>query len=491
MANQYFNCALDGWRDGTTLYGRMHYWRTDGRTYTYQDTRFPDPTMNLAGSSYADTTLGNAVRGGVGVGNIYGGTFSRTVAGTGTRTISYSAGSGLRSDFAGSWSASVGGFPGTSSPPTNVGASNVRRGQNSFTANVTLGNWGTNNTGSGSRYRELQCWTYNASSLVEPRRYQAAYGDSLTGDITVSNNSSGSLTIMPNTKYTLGVYASNGAQNTGSQRVGDYTTLPPTPTISNVDVTTTTATFTYSVPDQGGGYNMALKYQLNGGSAVTVDTLTGSGTKAGTFTVSNLSSGTTYTITAALSTSAGEVVSNIITFDTATPNPKLYGPVNGVTKEIAKLYGPVTTTIVTGVSGTIRSGSAGIGAGIQFDGAVFWDKVKNVVDTSKTMDYLQQQVSHGGDSYYLTLFYTDETSYAFENGGDVDTNLYGITYTGTPQYSGLDYIDLTTTTTTGTVTKEIQKLYGSVNGQTKLVYQSSASALSEGGVTPDPITPTR
>lgn len=342
MANQHFSCALDGWRDGTTLYGRMHYWRTDGLTYTYQDASFPDPTMDLgSGSTFADSTLGDAVRNGVNVGDIYGGTFSRTVSGTGTRTITYTADSGLRSDFAGSWSASVGGFPGTSSPPTNIGASNIRSGQDSFTANVTLGSWGENNTGSGSRYRELQCWTYDASSLVEPRRYQAVYSDSLSGDITVSNTSSGSLTIMPNTEYTLGVYASNGAQDTGSQRVGDYTTLPPTATISNIDVTTTTATFTYAVPDQGGAYNMTLKYQLDGGSAVTVDTLTGSGTKTGTFTVSGLTPGTTHTIIATLSTSAGEVVSNTVTFDTATPNPKLYGSVNGQTKQISKLYGSV------------------------------------------------------------------------------------------------------------------------------------------------------
>lgn len=139
-------------------------------------------------------------------------------------------------------------------------------------------------------------------------------------------------------------------------------------------------------------------------------------------------------------------------------------------KTVDKIYGPVETTVVTGVTGAVRAGSPGIGAGIQFDGAVFWNKVENVVDSNKTMDYLQQRVGHGGDSHYLTLFYTDGTSYAFENGGDVYEALYGITYTGTPDYSGFDYIDLTATTALMSLSKRIKKLYGSVNGQARMIY---------------------
>ena len=341
MANQYFTCDLEAWREGTTLFGRMHYYRTDGLTYTYQDTSFPNPTMNLGGTTYEDSTLGNAVRGGVSVGSLYGATFSRTIAGTGTRTVSYSAGSGLRSDFAGSWSKDVGGFPGTSSPPTGRACSNVQRLQNGFTATVSITGWGENNTGTVDRYRELQVWTASSSGLVEPRRYQPVRGDTMSSTITCNNSSSGSLTINPNTEYTLGIYATNGASSTGSTRVGNYTTLPPTTTISNTAVTTSSATFTYSVPNQGGKYNMTLKYQLDSGSLVTVTTLTGSGTKSGSFTVSGLTPGTTHTVTASLTTSAGEVVSNTVTFTTSQPPIKLYGSVSGKTKLVRKLYGSV------------------------------------------------------------------------------------------------------------------------------------------------------
>lgn len=338
MASQYFTCDLEAWREGTTLFGRMHYYRTDGLTYTYQDTSFPNPTMNLSGTTYEDSTLGNAVRAGVSVGSLYGATFSRTVAGTGTRTVTYSAGSGLRSDFAGSWSKDVGGFPGTSSPPTGLSCSNIVRGQDGFTATVSITGWGVNNTGTVDRYRELQCWS---GDMTGDRRYQPVRGDALTGTITVNNSSSGALTIIPNTMYTIGVYATNGAAATGSTGVGQYTTLPPTTSISNTAVTENSASFTYSVPNQGGKYDMTLSYQLDGGALVTVTTLSGSGSKSGTFTVSGLTPGTTYTLTASLTTNAGEVVSNTVTFTTAQASVKLYGSVNGQTKLVRKLYGSV------------------------------------------------------------------------------------------------------------------------------------------------------
>lgn len=154
--------------------------------------------------------------------------------------------------------------------------------------------------------------------------------------------------------------------------------------------------------------------------------------------------------------------------------PKLYGSVNGLSKKIQKMYGPVETAVVTGVTGTVRAGSPGIGAGIQFDGAVFYNYVKNTIDLTKTPDYLSMHVGRFGGTYTLTLYYTDGTSYAFENGSyKIDPSLYGITWTDTPVYTGDDYIDLTATTALVSLSKEIKKLYGSVNGQAKLLLDNS------------------
>lgn len=228
-------------------------------------------------------------------------------------------------------------LPTTATAPTGLAVSNAQKYQNSFAATVSVTGWG----GAGdanSRYRELQVWTYNASSLVEPRKYQKATGNTMSSVITVDNNSGyGTLTIVPNTMYTIGMFASNGTYNTSSQRVGDWTTLPPTPSLSNTSVTTTSAGFSYSVPNQGGKYNMAVKYQIDGGSKVSVTTLSGSGTKSGNFTVSGLTPNTSHTIVVSLTTDIGEVVSNTVSF-TTLPNFKLYGSVNNKTKKITKMY---------------------------------------------------------------------------------------------------------------------------------------------------------
>lgn len=238
--------------------------------------------------------------------------------------------------------------------PTGLAVSNAQKYQNSFAATVSVTGWG----GAGdanSRYRELQVWTYNASSLVEPRKYQKATGNTMSSVITVDNNSGyGTLTIQPNTMYTIGMFATNGTYNTSSQRVGDWTTLPPTPSLSNTSVTTTSASFSYSVPNQGGKYNMAVKYQIDGGSKVSVTTLSGSGTKSGSFTVSGLAAGTSHSIVVSLTTTVGEVVSNTVNFTTLVPY-KLYGSVAGKTKRITKLYCSVNgkTKRVTKLYGSV------------------------------------------------------------------------------------------------------------------------------------------
>lgn len=104
MANQYFTCVLDTWKDGATIYARMHYYRSGA--YTYQDTSFPNPTMTIAGETFTDSAFGDRVRSGISVGDVYTTTFSKTVSANGTYGISFNAGSGLRNDFAGTWTGS-------------------------------------------------------------------------------------------------------------------------------------------------------------------------------------------------------------------------------------------------------------------------------------------------------------------------------------------------------------------------------------------------
>ena len=203
---------------------------------------------------------------------------SFTITHTGEYTFSIKVGGGFYSqssyaETTGTWT-----LPSNATPPTDLTLSDLVPGIDSFTATVSVSGWGNNPSSTAdNRYRELQVWTYSSSGLSEPRRWQHARGLDLSGSITVDNNSSTTstpLTISANTRYVIGLYATNGNAATGSQRYGDAYTLPPTPT-SVSSGTQTYETFnsvncpiTISYPADGGGLTKTLQYRLkvNSGS---------------------------------------------------------------------------------------------------------------------------------------------------------------------------------------------------------------------------------
>lgn len=351
MANQYFTCVLDAWRDGRTLYGRMHYYRTDGLGYTYSDSSFPNPTMNLAGTVFTDTDFGNRVRSGIYVGDVYSTTFSRTVAGGGDRTVTWSAGSGMRSDFAGSWSATVW-FPEPYTDPSGLSVSVAERYTDGFKFNVSLNSYGNPSDASG---RYIEAAVLGQSTYGGTYRYQIA-SNTKSASITVNNSSrtgSTPLTINPNTMYYIGAYATN-TQRSISIVSGQYTTLAPAPTLSVSSVTDKTAKITYTTQADGGKYGKNIQYSLNNGTTwVTGATVNTGSATTGSFTISNLTENTHYNVKTRVSTSAGTTNGNDFSFTTKVSEKfygsangrtelieKFYGSVNGQTKEIIKMYGP-------------------------------------------------------------------------------------------------------------------------------------------------------
>lgn len=342
--------------------------------------------------------------------------------------------------------------------PTGLAVSNIVSGQEGFTADVSITGWGGAGDAS-SRYRELQVWTYSQSGLVEPRRYQAEHGNTLSSNITVTNSSNGTLTIVPNTKYVIGAYATNGTYNTGSQRMNVATTLPPTPALSLTDVTQGAVSFTYSVPNQGGEYDMVVKYQLDSGPSVTLTTLTGSGTKSGSFSFTMLQPGTSHTITLSLATTAGESVSNTVSFETLAAC--LYGSANNYSKRIRKLYGPIpavtTTYTVTDISNNI-----------DFRDFAFMNKYKTVYGNI-TKEPTEFRIGYGtGNQNQGRLYFSDNTySPLFEwtpNNYNNEGQPWGFEPGFTPVEGQVSFIPNTCST------KEIIKVYGSQNGVTKRIY---------------------
>lgn len=341
MANVNFTCVLDAWREGTTLYGRMHYYRSG--SYYYEDSAFPNPTMNLGGTTYTDTAFGDRVRSGIYVGDVYTTTFSRTVSGTGTRTVTFSAGSGQRSDFAGTWSVDVGGFPGTYTAPNQPTVSIVSSTSNSVT--VSYGTTSFGNPSSGTVY--LYGGTSNSPTTQ------------IASKTTTGNSNYQHTGLVGNTKYYYRARAKN-SQLWSSYSNGYFsvTTAGPVTNVNAEVLSATSIKIDYITAAGGGNYRQEIQYSLdNGVTWTTGNTVPVSTTAAtpGSFNITGLQSNTTYQIQIRVKTNAGSSTS-VSTTATTLPSAVMYGSVNGETKLIKKLYGSVNgeTKLIKKLYGSVN-----------------------------------------------------------------------------------------------------------------------------------------
>ena len=468
MANQYFTCVLDAWRDGKTLYGRMHYYRSG--SYFYQDTSFPNPTMNLGGTTYTDTDFGNRVRSGIYVGDVYSTTFSRTVAGTGDRTVTWSAGSGQRSDFAGTWSKTVN-FPVEYTAPTGLSISVLEVYPDGGKFNVSISSYG-NPSSASDRYVEAQICVGNDYSSTRKYKHATHGASSLTQQITVTNSSytGGGLNIVANTQYYYGGYATN-TQLTTSKIQGQFVTLAHPATITYGGSDSTTAVFTYETKADGGYYSKTLEYSLDNGTTWTTAATIASGAEtSGYFIVSGLTGGNTYTLKSRVRTTSGSSNNTDITF-TATPEAlrdKVYG---GVSREIID---SITYTAEPEGAGNILS--------------VNTTTLKNVLnnDTNLRAEMEANNVTFGDlevlalwalvdppIEYQILLGFDMEGSgtaiFISEDGQPYSPTDLGLTFKD-PLTAGGDYLYLDVTTDTVDESKKVDKFYGrggditSVNG---------------------------
>lgn len=414
MANQYFTCVLDAWRDGDVLYGRMHYYRSG--SYTYTDTSFPTPTMNLGGTVYYDNDFANRVHSGIVVGDVYSTTFSRTVAGSGDRTVTWSAGSGLRSDFAGTWSKTVY-FPEKYTDPSGLSISIVEKYTNGAKFNVSLSSYG-NPSGEAGRYIEAGIMAQNSYGSTYRYTHGPHGSSSMSQQITVTNSTytGGSLSIKANTQYYYGGYATNTQRNI-SKVQGTFVTLAPAPTLSVNRVTDKTAVIDFSVVADGGYYAKNIQYSLDNGTTwKTGATINGGSSATGSFTIYNLTHNTSYTLLSRVSTTSGTTGGNTLTFKTEISNrfycsvngstkliKKFYGSVNGRTKEIVKMYGPVVNT-TTPISGTYYINPESTGNITGFDINTFLNTIKNDAELLYGLEYDNIRFSY----LDLLAFYADE-----------------------------------------------------------------------------------
>lgn len=230
-------------------------------------------------------------------------------------------------------------MPVLSSPPTGLAVTVNEVYTDGAKLNVSITSYG-NPSSENERYIEAGICGQN--SYENAYRYNVEMR-ATSASITVNNSSgtgSPSLTIQPNAQYYYGGYASNTVTHT-SLIAGTFVTKAEAPTLTLGTISETNAVINYATTADGGVYTKTIEYSIDNGTTwVTGATVNTGSASTGSFTISGLTGGTSYTLKYRTSTTAGNTAGSDITFSTLETY-KLYGSVNSVTKKIKKLYGSV------------------------------------------------------------------------------------------------------------------------------------------------------
>lgn len=265
-------------------------------------------------------------------GNMYNGTvmLSNTTRIYHTGEFTFSASAGIAQYSSGSWYDGSGSWtlPARGTTPTGLDVTINSVQDTGATMRVTLGSYGTP---SSEANRYIEAAIMGQSTYGGKYRYGTSKA-STNAVITVNNNSSTNssnpLTIVPNTKYWYGAYATNTVMSTSTVK-GTFITLPAY--ISDVKVN-----------DVGGGEVTVSVVHASEGSAATVYTeysynQTDWTTVQDTFSLTVHSATTIYV---RRRNSTGTTPVRTVSIVPAT-TVKLYGSVNNQAKEIHRLYGSV------------------------------------------------------------------------------------------------------------------------------------------------------
>lgn len=234
----------------------------------------------------------------------------------------------------GSFEFTLGGIPQGAVAPSGLSVSISSIADTGASFSVSLSSYGTPNSADG---RYIEAAIMGQSTYGGKYRYDIAKNKS-SSKITVTNssktNSSNPLTIVPNTQYWYGAYATNTSMSTSTVK-GTFITLPAY--ISNV-----------VVDDVGGGNVTIYVVHASEGAAAAAYTEY-SYNKTDWTTVQDTFSLTVYSATTIYirrRNIVGTTPVHTVSIAKAT-TVKLYGSVNNKAKKIRKLYGSVNGKAVS------------------------------------------------------------------------------------------------------------------------------------------------
>lgn len=503
MANSNFTCTLNVTVSGNTISAYMRYSRSG--SFTYSDTALPTPTMTIAGTNFNDTAFANKVHSGVTLGALNSTTFSKSVS-NGTYTVKWTCGSGYRSDFAGTWSKSV--TVNTGVGPSSISLQFDSATWNSVTSTTTIGSWGSGYN--RTNIEQIVCrGSATASNWEQTGRivlqHMVTGSQPLTNTDTVSNATAtlvfnGGIDLIGCTAYKNAAFASTFNSGGAIGRVAlldddnlrytppyDLTSLSKTSESYNAGSVDVTLTGVMDTTKNADSATIGYQYRTTAGG-VTSEWLDSSSTNTSktaspTIQLAGLNQNTNYTVEVRQYTIEDQTGSTqysgitSVSFTTGVYTP-LYGSVNGETKLLKKIYGPT----------------------VEYD-YYYWRWVgdHNIITTFDSYEYDQYFLHHYRDQKSLPtstitikfkqpnvirieMVFTDSSQMVLEGiAADMLATMQGMGMgtqnveswisSGTYPSSDLtDQIDMGSSDMFESSLK-IKKLYGSVNGQTKLIYQ--------------------
>ena len=259
-------------------------------------------------------------------GTMYNGTvlLSNTTRIYHTGEFTFSASGGIEQFARGSWYDGSGSWtlPARGTAPSGLDVSIKSIQDTGATMAVTLSSYGTP---SSEANRYIEAAIMGQSTYGGQYRYatqKAVTSASITVNNSSNTNSSNPLTIVPNTQYWYGAYATNTVMSTSTVK-GTFITLP-------AYITSVTAT------DVGSGEMRITVNHASEGSADTAYTEY-SYDQTNWTVVSDIFSLTVHTVTT--------IYVQMVSIIPAT-SVKLYGSVNNQAKEIKRLYGSVNNQSV-------------------------------------------------------------------------------------------------------------------------------------------------